>query len=283
MLDGLKALMTIEKVGTVSEAAVQLRLTQSAVSKRIQALEAEIGYRVIEREGRRVRITNAGLDLLVRAKPLLTEIEGLKFSPKQREPRQFSIGVSDSIASSWGPAVLRRAMDHLSDVKLEVHVHRSTLIIENVKLGRYDLGLVTGQSSPQFSSVGLVSTLLTTEEMVLLGERKDLERKPILTIEIASATWREIGATVTAHRKLVGKRFEFVESFSAAAQMAREGFGLALVPIGVARALGFKKDEIISLAPTIQRQIQFICRKTVFEMQAVQDLNKMLSNAVGRI
>lgn len=43
MLDGIEALIALERTGTVSEAAVQLRLTQSAVSKRIKALESELG------------------------------------------------------------------------------------------------------------------------------------------------------------------------------------------------------------------------------------------------
>lgn len=51
MLDGLKALVILEKLGTVSEAAVHLRLTQSAVSKRLQALEIELGYPLLEKTG----------------------------------------------------------------------------------------------------------------------------------------------------------------------------------------------------------------------------------------
>ncbi|MBK7960755.1 MAG: LysR family transcriptional regulator [Bdellovibrionales bacterium] len=223
-------MIAIDKSGTVSEAAVHLRLTQSAVSKRVQALETEVGYQVVERDGRRLRLTSAGIDLLSRAKPLLVEIEGLKFSNKLHEIRVFSIGISDSIASSWGPAVLRRAINLMPDLKLEVHVHRSTLVIENVKLGRYDLGLVTGHSPVG----GLISTTLGTEEMVLLGKRKRSENKPVLTIETASATWREIGAAATTHPQFQDKRFEYVESFAAAAQMAREGFGQALVPTGMA-------------------------------------------------
>ena len=39
MLDGIDALIALDQFGTVSEAATRLRLTQSAVSKRIQALQ----------------------------------------------------------------------------------------------------------------------------------------------------------------------------------------------------------------------------------------------------
>jgi DNA-binding transcriptional LysR family regulator len=48
MLEGIDALIALEKFGTVSEAATRLRLTQSAVSKRIQALQRAIGLKLVE-------------------------------------------------------------------------------------------------------------------------------------------------------------------------------------------------------------------------------------------
>ncbi len=57
MINYLEALLALERTGTISEAAAQLRLTQSAVSKRIQALQNEVQFKVIEPDGRRVRLT----------------------------------------------------------------------------------------------------------------------------------------------------------------------------------------------------------------------------------
>ena len=44
MWDGIDALIALEKFGTVTEAATRLRLTQSAVSKRIRALQDAVGF-----------------------------------------------------------------------------------------------------------------------------------------------------------------------------------------------------------------------------------------------
>ena len=57
MIEGLEALLALERTGTISEAAAQLRLTQSAVSKRIQSLSDSMKFAVIEPDGRRVRLT----------------------------------------------------------------------------------------------------------------------------------------------------------------------------------------------------------------------------------
>jgi len=173
--------------------------------------------------------------------------------------------------------VLRKALSADPNLKLQVHVHRSTLIIENIKLGRYDLGLVTGRESAEG---GLVSVPVASEEMVVIGGRAKSARGPVLTIEVASATWREIGVHVTKHPRFHGRRFEFVESFSAAAQMAREGFGQALVPLGVAKSLGFKTGDFSSLSPKVHRKIQLVTKKSLLDLQAVRGLCRMLPKLI---
>lgn len=101
MLEGIDALTALARFGTVSEAAVRLRLTQSAVSKRIQALQRAVGVRLIERTGRRVRLTAPAVDLLERARPLVADLRALT-SPMHATSSEFSIALADSIASSWG-------------------------------------------------------------------------------------------------------------------------------------------------------------------------------------
>jgi DNA-binding transcriptional LysR family regulator len=273
MLDGLKSLISVEKFGTISQAAVALRLTQSAVTKRIQALEQELGYAVVEKDGRRIRLTMAAQELLSRAKPLVAELESLRFSAFTEPRREFSLGVADSIAASWGPAALRRVLRAIPGLKFELHVHRSMLILENVRLGRYDLGLVTARNS----GADLVSHELAREEMVLVGSHRD----PVLTIEPVSATWREIGSMVREHSQLRERPREFVESFPAAAQMARQGFGQALVPLGVARALGFGPKTVTRLSPRLTRGIQLVFRKATGEQPLIKRLAKELPGAIG--
>ena len=46
MVEGIEALIAVERKGTISEAAAQLRLTQSAVSKRLQALQNQLKFKV---------------------------------------------------------------------------------------------------------------------------------------------------------------------------------------------------------------------------------------------
>jgi DNA-binding transcriptional LysR family regulator len=274
MLDELRTLIALESTGTISEAAVRLRLTQSAVSKRIQALEFELGYKVTEPDGRKLKLTSKGLLLLSKARPLLLEIEGLKDLGDSAVPRAMAIGISDSVASSWGPKLIKKALRKVEDLHLEFHVHRSTMVLEQIRSGRYELGIITGAQQ----GTDLIWNLLVEEPMVLVGQSESSkESGTILSIETNSATWKEIGKRVLDHEKLLGSKFVFLESFSAAIQMAREGFGRALVPIGLTKSFGIKSHELITLSPRITRQVHLVTRKSVSGIQCVGDLGKAMS------
>jgi DNA-binding transcriptional LysR family regulator len=74
-LSQLRTFAAIVDSGTVARAALRMRLTQSAASRQIAALEAELGVALFDRVGRRVRLTAEGDDLLKRARRLLADAD----------------------------------------------------------------------------------------------------------------------------------------------------------------------------------------------------------------
>src|SRR6266508_3444367 len=73
----LLAFTTIADTGGFARAAARLNLSQPALSRRMQMLEAELGVPLFDRIGRRVQLTSEGEDLLRRSRRLLTEVESL--------------------------------------------------------------------------------------------------------------------------------------------------------------------------------------------------------------
>ena len=67
----LKAFITVAEQSSFSEAANLLYITQSAISKRIAQLEQQIGKRLFDRIARQVSLTEAGNELLPRARRIL--------------------------------------------------------------------------------------------------------------------------------------------------------------------------------------------------------------------
>lgn len=274
MIEGIEALLALERTGTISEAAAQLRLTQSAVSKRIQALQNSVRFPIIEPDGRRVRLTAKGQALVDKARPLILELKNLRHLEVENEITQFSIGISDSIAASWGPRLIRLAAKKEKGIQFNIHVHRSTLVEENVKLGRYHLGLCVSSDVDK----NLISEVISEEPLVLLANRFDptTTSENLITIEQNSATWKAVGDKVLKHSKLKDFNMTYVESFAAIVQMVQEGFGHGLVPIGVALTMGAPKKAIQLLIPGVRREIKLISRKNISLLPAIQSFQRSL-------
>ncbi|MEN9771296.1 MAG: hypothetical protein RLZZ180_2926, partial [Pseudomonadota bacterium] len=67
----LETFVWIARLGSFSKTAERLNSTLSAVSARMQALESELGVRLLERQGRSIRLTQQGRDALPIAERLL--------------------------------------------------------------------------------------------------------------------------------------------------------------------------------------------------------------------
>ncbi|GAA5442010.1 HTH-type transcriptional activator CmpR [Microbulbifer sp. NBRC 101763] len=142
----LKAFLAIAERGSVSEGATQLHLTQPAVSKRLAALEQQLGATLFNRIGRRLQLTDAGRVLLPRARHILNEI-----SDAERELRALSNSVSGSlrIATSHHvglhhlPPVLREFSNRYPEVALDIDFLDSEQAYEALMAAKYELAVVT--------------------------------------------------------------------------------------------------------------------------------------------
>ncbi len=72
----LKNFMIIAEAESVSDAARKLNRTQSAISQQLQALEAELGLRLLERRGGQMHLTREGKQIYERLRPQFDQMEG---------------------------------------------------------------------------------------------------------------------------------------------------------------------------------------------------------------
>lgn len=268
-MEGLEALIALDRCGTVSEAAISLRLTQSAVSKRLQALQNEIGIILTERDGRKLKLTAEARTYIEKATPLLLELRNLAARRTADGPRTMSLAMADSIASSWGPETLWKTLKTIPSLNIQLHAHRSALIIEALRMGRYQMGLCS--TSNQIYD--LVSYSVCAEPFVLLNSNLDTKfdfKKPTLTIETNSSSWQGIASAVKNNRNLSNLEFVRMESFQAAYQMAASGFGNALLPVGLVRNMRASAHSF-TILPKIRREVSLITRKTLIEQQTFRD------------
>ncbi len=93
----LRTFVTVVELGTVSRAAVHLRITQPALSRRIADLEKELGLTLFDRVGRRLLLTGAGDQLLESCRDALGSVE--RISEKAQLFRGGDIGTLKVAAS----------------------------------------------------------------------------------------------------------------------------------------------------------------------------------------
>jgi len=76
-LKRLQTFVTIADQGSISAAAVSLRITQPALSRRLQELQSEFGVRLFDQVGRRLRLSVEGAELLPVCRALLAQADQL--------------------------------------------------------------------------------------------------------------------------------------------------------------------------------------------------------------
>src|SRR5215470_3151940 len=73
-----RTFVTVAELGTVSKAAVCLRIAQPALSRQIMDLEQELGLRLFDRVGRRLLLTSEGEQLIAGCRLLLNSATAVK-------------------------------------------------------------------------------------------------------------------------------------------------------------------------------------------------------------
>lgn len=145
------AFLEVAESRSFSKAAEKLFLSQPAISKRIAALEEQLGKSLFDRVGRQVSLTDAGRALLPYARRVLHEIEDGKRALSHLSESvsgHLSIGTSHHIGLHRLPPVLRSFTQQYTDVDLDIHFMDSEDACEAVLAGKLELGIVTFPTQP---------------------------------------------------------------------------------------------------------------------------------------
>ncbi len=281
MIANIETLSALSEWGTMTRAATHLRITQSAVSKRIASLEASTGHHLIERVGRGVRLTPAGVALLEKTDPFMSALRDALREDRPAGGGRLEIGVSESILASWGAEILAIVRKSNPRLALVVNAHRSPVALDHVLSGEYVLALCAGlaEDTPE-----LRSEVVFEEPMVIVPSglrRLDLSGTvPVMTIEPHSATWQCIGHRIRVASRSWPFRIEVIQtlqSFVCIAQMARCGLAHGLVPIGIVNALGIRNSQVLAFpGPGLTRPVSLVGRSSAFTRPAVESFRESL-------
>jgi len=277
MLTNLETLVELARTGTMQETATKLKISQSAVSKRINAISKYYDRQVIEKHGRRVELTAHGQQLVDRVGPLIQEVRTVFLEDNALRQGRIVVGVSEAILSSWGSKMFAKIQHELPEVEFEFHTQRSPVVLDRIRSGELMVGLCTGSADAE---TDVQSTLVGLEEMVIIPSHSESvnykvgEPLDVITIESRSGAWASIEEQMQV---LQLKRTTSLESFFAVAQMAIAGFGHGLVPYGVARSLNLTDRQLVKLGDAgLNRPVRFVARKSMYSRPLIKSFYDLI-------
>lgn len=140
----LRHFITVAEQGNVTSAAERLGLTQSALTKSLQRLEAGLGLKLLERGVRGVSLTPAGAAILKRAKSVDAELRYLDLEAAEFRAdatRHLRIGASPSWASSVLPNVVAAIRAKQPGTRVDTSIDLEAGIVDALREGTIDFAI----------------------------------------------------------------------------------------------------------------------------------------------
>jgi len=198
-IDHLKTFQEVIRLGSFSEVARKLAISQPAVSFQIQKLERELGMRLIDRTQRAITLTAAGKRLLRFAESIEAERDRLQHDLEQMREEisgDLLIAASTIPGEFLLPTLLAKFKQRHPAVKIQVDVSDSLTVINRVRDNTYEVGFCGMAPEGQ----DLTSFKVASDEIVLIvfpehpfarkGEVSpdELEGEPLIFREASSGT-----------------------------------------------------------------------------------------------
>lgn len=194
-LEQLRIFVAVAEREHMTRAAADLRLTQSATSAAVAALEARYATRLFDRVGRRIQLTDVGriflaeaLAVLRRAEAaelVLADLAGLKVG-------SLALAASQTVGNYWLPAVIQTFQAAYPGLSVGLTLGNTETVATMVKDGGARLGFVEGVVSDS----ALKATAIAGDEMVLVVSAKHPWARAGEDIDLTKGRWvlREHGS-----------------------------------------------------------------------------------------
>ena len=142
----LSAFIMVAENKSFSEAAYVLDVTQSTISKRIALLESQVGKKLFDRIARRVALTEAGQELLPRARRILKEYANAVQAINDLSGNVSGIlrlAISHHLGLHRLPDLLKIFSKTYPDVVLDIEFMDSEKAYERIMQAKSEIGIIT--------------------------------------------------------------------------------------------------------------------------------------------
>ena len=144
-----------------TRAAEQLRVAQPALSRQIRNLEEELGVKLLERDSRRVTLTDEGRSFLEDIREILELVEAAEARVKRANATPshvFKLGYAPTLTAPWLPQIFSALRTKLPRMKISLSDLSNEAMIEMIRACKLDAGIMPEQAVPR-AGVFMTQTL----------------------------------------------------------------------------------------------------------------------------
>src|SRR5580765_739322 len=238
----LRAFVAIAESGTFTAGALRVHVTQAAISMQIRQLETEIGARVFVRAPRHVILTEAGEQLLRRARHILREHDAAVDEIAElagAERGRLRIGsASAMVLTEQLPSILKELRKQHPAAEISVVSGTSEVLVDQILAGEVDIAFVSlpvdvrGIKTERLSEDQLVAIASprhklakqrTISAYTLAGEKLILGERGGNTRRLIDQFFAQAGVTLHVSMELSRQ--------AAIRRMVEEDMGVGIVPL----------------------------------------------------
>lgn len=285
-LGNLATFRLVIQRGSFSAAADILGLSQPAVSLQVRQLEQFLRTRLVERTGRGIKATAAGLALLEHGNRIEQVVE-----EAIRSVSEFSHEISGTITLGTGatacihllPPLLQQLREEHPLLRVGVTTGNTLDVVRAVEENRLDIGLVT---LPVSGRALEVMPLLDEEFVMIISQAQDeeiaqfspqiLHALPLIAFESGSGTRDLIDGWFKACDLEVCPVMQ-LGSIEAIKRMVRAGLGYSIVPRMAVETVADREGLCVrSLNPVLHRQLGIVMRQDKILSKGISEVIRLL-------
>ncbi len=292
-LRDLRYLVALADTRHFGKAALRCHVSQPTLSAQLKKLEEYLGVELIERQPRRVSLTEMGEQLVARARRIINDSdELLALARSQRDPLSGSLKVAfiPTLGPYLLPLVAKKLRKQLPKLKLMLYEYQTDPLLQALRAGEIDMGVL---ALPVHAD-GVETCKLFDEDFVIalpkdhrLAERTtvkldDLNGDSLLLLEDGHCL-RDQAMDICSRADLDEDQDYRATSLETLRQMVAAGMGVTLLP--ELSAIGpFASEKSVLIKPFPKpvpgRVIGAVWRKSSTRSAAIKAVNEVIETCM---
>ena len=259
----LRYFVAVAETENVSRAALKLHVSQPALSRQIRDLEDELGFALLERTAKSVRLTEAGRVFLTEGRAVLQRAEDAVKTARviaTGERTELHIGYAPSLTVRLLPASLRAFQAEMPKVRVRLHDLSTEEMLIGLREGRLHIAFLVRPVPAMLRGLRFVELMRDSLKLAIPPNHPAARRRAIRLIDAvrepfiaySHKEYPEYHAMLVALFATTKSNPRIVEEHDGGSSLisaVEAGNGVAVVPGSMACMIG-PRLKLMSLLPT---------------------------------